>query len=113
MIPRYQIRSSKQEMGIETALGAHGYNFFRVVVLFCGAESGYGSGTPGAALAGFGLIVLASGILFARWSSQRPVEDNSGKRIRYTYALILTLIILGCFLTTFGVAFILTFTFAC
>ena len=84
------------------------------MLLFCIGEGSYSQIAPGAALVLLGLLILASGILLARSASRRAgvpdVHDTSPPR---TYAVVILLIIAGCFIMTFGVAFTLTFILAC
>ena len=83
-------------------------------ILLCAGEASYWPFAPSAALIVLGLLVLTSGILLARSASRRTnLQDPNNTNPPYVYSMIILLIIAGCFLTTFGVAFVLTFTFGC
>ena len=84
------------------------------MLLFCVGEGSYSQMVPGAALVLLGLLVLASGILLARSASRRAsADDLHDTSPPSTYILIILLIIAGCFIMTFGVAFSVTFILEC
>jgi len=83
-----------------------------MLVLLCVAESGYGFLAEGAGLAVLGLLVLTSAILLAKKGMRRASEQDRDMS-KSMYLIIILLIIAGCFLTTSGVAFILSGTLGC
>jgi len=97
-------------MGI--VLAGAGLKILNMLVLFCADGSGYGFPIPGVLLAVCGLVVIASAILLAKMRMRRASEQDRDMS-KSMYLIIILMIIAGCFLTTSGVAFVLSGTLGC
>ena len=98
---------------LKIVLTVNGFSVVNGLVLLCADSSGFTLLAPGAVLAGCGLMVVMSGILLAKAGVRRARQNERTDMSKCMYLGIVLLIITGCFLTTFGVAFALSATLGC